>query len=125
MIDFEVEYLPDSVAVVKVRGTLNESTRNYFFNCITDLIGTSKDSENEVNTVIIECHGLGYIGSSGMAALLASRNKARKRGTAIYLTHLNSTIASAIKHTKLSSMLAVFPTTEDLLSRLHVQTVLC
>ena len=120
MIDFEIEHVSNSTAIVKVRGTLNESTREYFFDCISDLLGDDEKTAGRIKNVIIECNGLGFMSSSGMAALLTSRKKANRRGSKIYLTHLNSTIATALKFTKLSSLLAVYPTTAELLKKLKV-----
>jgi len=101
MIDFNMERISQSTSIVRVRGSLNDSTRNYFFDCIADLLSDDGGETNKVKNVIIECNGLGILSSSGMAALLTSRKNAKKRGTKIYLTHLNSTIAKALEITKL------------------------
>ena len=119
MIDFEMERVSQSTSVVRVRGVLNGSSRNYFFECIADLLGDDGGETNKVKNVIIDCNGLGFLSSSGMAALLTSRTNAKKRGTKIYLTHLNSTIAKALEITKLNTLLAVYPTTRDVLLKLN------
>jgi len=121
MIDFEMDRISQSTSVVRVRGVLNGSTRNYFFDCISDLMGDDGSETNTIKNVIIECNGLGVLSSSGMAALLTSRKTAKKRGTKIYLTHLNSTIAKALEITKLNSLLAVYPTTEEVLLKLNTR----
>ena len=119
MIDFEMERVSQSTSIVRVRGVLNGSTRDYFFDCIADLLGDDYGETNRIKNVIIECNGLGVLSSSGMAALLTSRTTAKRRGTKIYLTHLNSTIAKAIEITKLNSLLAVYPTTREILLKLN------
>ena len=119
MIDFEMERVSQSTSIVRVRGVLNGSTRDYFFDCIADLLGDDYGETNRIKNVIIECNGLGVLSSSGMAALLTSRTTAKRRGTKIYLTHLNSTIAKALKITKLNSLLAVYPTTREILLKLN------
>ena len=119
MIDFEMERVSQSTSIVRVRGVLNGSTRDYFFDCIADLLGDDYGETNRIKNVIIECNGLGVLSSSGMAALLTSRTNAKKRGTKIYLTHLNSTIAKALETTKLNSLLAVYPTTREILLKLN------
>ena len=118
MIDFEIENASPTTSIVKVRGVLDDSTRKYFFDCISDLLDRDVAETEKVQNVIIECNGLGTLSSSGMAALLTSRKNAEKRGTKIYLTHLNSTIAEALRVTKLNALLAVYPTTEELLTKL-------
>jgi len=119
MIDFEMERVSQSTSIVRVRGVLNGSTRDYFFDCIADLLGDDYGETNRIKNVIIECNGLGVLSSSGMAALLTSRTTAKRRGTKIYLTHLNSTIAKALEITKLNSLLAVYPTTREILLKLN------
>ena len=119
MIDFNMERISQSTSIVRVRGVLNGSTRNYFFDCIADLLGDDGGETNKLKNVIIDCNGLGFLSSSGMAALLTSRKNAKKRGTKIYLTHLNSTIAKALEVTKLNTLLAVYPTTREVLLKLN------
>ena len=114
MIDFQTEFLSNSVVVIKARGKLNESTRHYFFDCISDLMQEAEKT-GRPHKVIVECNGLGSLSSSGMAALLSARIRIRKGGGKIYFTHLSSTIASALKITKLNKLLAIYPTTEELL----------
>ena len=117
MIDFETDFLNSSVVVVKARGKLDESTRSYFFDCISDLMreATSIGSSQHV---IVECNGLGSLSSAGMAALLTARKRIRKNGGKVYFTHLSSTIAHALEVTKLNKLLAIYPTTEELLGKI-------
>lgn len=109
MIDFTTKQLSDSTAVVEVRGNLNESNREYFFDCIGDLL------EAGTSHVVIECHRLGYLTSSGLAALLSARKRAERSESKIYLTHVNSKLAEVLQLTGLSRFFAVYPTTEDVL----------
>jgi len=119
MIDFTTSPLSNATVVVEVRGQLVESDREYFFNCIGDLI------ENGYCHVIVECHGLGFISSSGLAALLQARKRVHKKGGRIYLTHLNSTIAEVLEITKLGRLLAVFPTTKDAVASIEKNELGC
>lgn len=118
MIDFQTELLPNSIAVIKARGKLNEANRMYFFNCISDLMEGPVDTGTPKH-VIIECNGLGALSSAGMATLLSARKRVQKGGGQIYFTHLSSTIAKALELTKLNSLLAIYPTTEELLAKIE------
>ena len=118
MIDFETELLPNSIAIVKARGHLDESNRMYFFNCISDLMEGPVD-QGTPKHIIIECNGLGTLTSAGMATLLAARKRVQKGGAQIYFTHLSSAIAKALELTKLNSLLAIYPTTEELLKKIQ------
>lgn len=96
-----------STVVVEVSGSLDETDRSYFFDCVGDIIDSGYEN------VVIECHRLGHIRSSGLAALLGARKRAAKRGSRIYLTHLNSRLARVLERTKLGRLLLVYPETED------------
>ena len=118
MIDFEHDFLADSIVLVKARGKLDESTRTYFFDCLSDLM--QDDGKDKIpKHVIVECNGLGFLSSSGMAALLSARNKVEKGGGKIYFTHLSSTIVKALELTKLNGLLSIYPTTEELLAKIQ------
>ena len=119
MIDFEHEFLADSTVLVKARGKLDESTRTYVFDCLSDVMQDDVKAEKTLKHVIVECNGLGFLSSSGMAALLSARNKVEKGGGKIYFTHLSSTIVKALELTKLNGLLSIYPTTEELLAKIH------
>lgn len=107
MIDFTSQPMSHSTIVIQVNGKFEEPDRKYFFDCIRDFI------DSGFKNVIIECHGLGYLNSSGLASLLAARKRVRSKGGRIFLTHLDSTLAEILEVTKLGRILSVFQTTED------------
>lgn len=113
MFDYETRLIADGIAIVSVRGTLNQETRAYFFECVGGLI------EDGYERIIIECHGLGFVSSSGLAGLLKARRRVQAHSGKIYLTHLNSTVTEALQLTKLNSLFAIYPTTRKLLAKLQ------
>lgn len=119
MIDFTTNPLSNSVVVVQVTGRLAEMERGYFFTCLSDLV------EAGYRHVIVECHGLGLINSSGLAALLMARKQVTKKGGRIYLTQLNSTIAEVLAVTKLGRLLSVYPTTESVVESVQENEMAC
>ena len=112
MFDFETEKLPSGIAVVSVKGALDDSNRAYFFGCVEDLI------EDGFSRIIVDCDGLGHISSSGLAGLIRARSQAQAKGGKVYLTHVNATIAEVLNLTKLNKLLALYPTTKALLKKL-------
>ncbi len=114
MIDFNSKQVTTESVVVAVRGQLNDITRVYFFDYLEDEIA------NGSRNVIVDCGGLGFLSSAGMAALLSARKRAQTQGGRIYLTHLNSIVATALSLTKLGSLLAIFPTNEDALETVRL-----
>lgn len=114
MIDYTSRQISDSVTVVEVSGSLNETNRKYFFNCISDMIAAGS------RYIVIECHRIGHLDSSALASLLGARKQAAKKGGRIYLTHLSSSLAEVLEITKLGRLLSVYPSTTTALA--HIQS---
>ena len=112
MIDYTTRQISDTVTVVEVSGTLYESDRKYFFDCIGDMI------ESGSRHIIIECHQLGHVSSASLALLLTARNHAAKKGGRIYLTHLSSSIAQVLEITKLGRLLSVYSSSEEAIAHI-------
>ena len=115
MIDFTSNQISETAVVVQVSGSLTEMSRSYFFDCIGDM------TDSGVQHVVIECQRLGYLNSSGLAALLVARKRAARQGARIYLTHLNSSVAQVLELTKLGRILSIFATTEEAIASFQSQ----
>lgn len=113
MIDYTTRKISDTVSVVEVSGTLDETNRKYFFDCIGDMIEAGSQH------IIIECHRLGHFNSAALASFLTARKQAAKKGGQIYLTHLSSSVAEVLEITKLGRLLSVYPSTEVALGHIH------
>jgi len=117
MIDFVTKPLSDSAALVEVRGRFTEMDRDYFFDCIGDMIETG------IKHVVVDCHQLGYINSGGLAGLLSARKRVSRNGGRIYLTHLSSRITELLETTRLGRVLSVFPTNDEAIGNLGSDAV--
>jgi len=113
MINFVSTAHSSSTVVVEISGELSDSSRNYFFECIADLV------ESGVKHVIVECHKLGHLSSSGLAALLTARKRAASHGSKISLTNINSSIAEVLEITKLGKLLKIYPNTKTALESIE------
>jgi anti-sigma B factor antagonist len=112
MIDFETRQLAGGIAVVSVMGSLDETNRTYFFDCVSDLI------EEGFVQIVVDCTGLGHISSAGLAALIRARSHAQSKKGKIFLTDVNATIVDVLALTKINKLLAIYPTTKELLKEL-------
>ena len=110
--EFDVKRMPEHVVVLVVRGSLTEQSRTEFFESIGTLI------EEGFEKIIIDCEGLGFISSAGLAGLVVAKQQAQRKGGKIYLTHVNATVADVLRITKLNALLGIFPTTRELLESL-------
>jgi anti-sigma B factor antagonist len=113
MIDFVSKPMSNSTTVVEVSGSLAENERQYFFDCIGDFV------ESGYKNIIIECHKIGFVSSSGLGSILSARKRAAKKGGRIYLTHLNSSLAEVLEITKLGRLLLVYPSTESAIEHIE------
>lgn len=113
LINFESKKLNESVIVIELSGELNEVTRSQFFQYITDTL------DGDCTKVIVDCSGLGMLGSSGLASLLMARKYARRKNGRMYLTHVNSTLSEALEKTKLNKLFAIYPSTTSLLEIIY------
>ena len=109
MIDFTRTEISSSTVVLEISGQLSDMSRNHFFDCISELV------ESGVKNVVVECHKLGHLSSSGLAALLTARKRAASQGSKISLTNLNSSIAEVLEITKLGKLLSIYPNTKTAL----------
>ena len=113
MIDFISVPHSASTIVIQVSGNFTEMDRRYFFDCVSDFI------DSGYKHVIIECHQLGFLNSSGLSALLVARKQTVKRGGRVYLTHVSSRLAEVLALTKLGKLLSVYPTTESVITSIE------
>jgi len=115
MIDFITTPHSESTLVIQVSGQFTEVDRRYFFGCVTDFI------ESGFKHIVIECHQLGHLSSTGLGSLLKARKQAIKHGGKVYLTHISSSLAEVLEVTKLGRLLSVYPTTEAAIANIENQ----
>jgi anti-anti-sigma factor len=110
--EFEVKKMSDGVVILVVKGSLDDKSRSSFFASVQELIAEG------FQRVIIDCEGLGFISSSGLAGLVVAKKLSEGNGGKVYLTHLNAMVADVLRLTKLNTLLGIHPTTRELLEKL-------
>ena len=101
----------NGIAVINLSGELNVASLSAFREEVADqlLKGAKK--------IIVDCRELGFITSSGLAALLWARSRASGQGNKIYFTHVSAMVTEVLEMTKLSGLLRIAPTTRGLLRK--------
>ena len=113
MISFKISQVSTSITLVRLKGQLDESSREYFFDCVGGaLFGRAK-------TVVIDLSGVGAISTGGLETLAETEQQTRRSGGRIFLTHVNSKIADILSQTQLSRLSLIHPSTEELIKRLN------
>ena len=110
--EIESKQLADKLEVIYLSGELDSFGLRRFKQEIREAVAQGN------KTIIVDCKELGFISSSGLAALLWARGTANRHGARVYLTHVSATVNSVLEVTRLSRLLAIEPTTRDLLERL-------
>ena len=113
MFDYQIDRLPSEIAVVSVTGNLDDVNREYFFGCIEGLMSEGYEK------IVIDCDGLGFVSSSGLASMLKARAKLQRQGGKIYLAAVNATIAEVLNISRLNRLFSIFPTRRDAVKYLH------
>lgn len=116
MIDFQTVITPDHIVTISVYGKLDESTCDYFFQCIDDLISEG------YREIIIDCEGLGFISSYGWGLLVKSRRKSQKIAGRIHLAGVNSIVSEVIAFLRFDQLFGIFPTVESALAKVRTRT---
>jgi anti-sigma B factor antagonist len=70
--------------------------------------------------LVVDFSGCGFLGSSGLAALVEARERSQATGVTLVLTGLNRVLTRALDATGLSGMFTVTPTLDDALTKLAV-----
>ncbi len=97
------------IEVINLSGELDTATLADFKENVANAFS------NGANRVIVDCRELGFISSSGLAALLWARSKAAAKGRKIYFTHVSTVVSEVLELTKLAGLLRIEPTTRGLL----------
>jgi anti-sigma B factor antagonist len=63
--------------------------------------------------VLVDLSECEFMGSAGLAALVASRGRARTGGTTFALAGMNSSVARSIEATGLDPLFEIYPRAED------------
>lgn len=101
-----------AIAVINLSGELDFESLRSFKQEVAELFSKGHDK------IIVDCRDIGFISSSGLAALLWARSRATGLGRKIYFTHISAMVSEVLKITKLSGLLRIEPTTRGLLKKL-------
>lgn len=100
------------IQVIRLSGELDTATLDSFKQQFADEVSRG------AKRIIVDCRELGFISSSGLAALLWARSRASGQGSKIYFTHVSAMVSEVLELTKLASLLRIEPTTRGLLLKL-------
>ena len=116
MIDFTKTLTHDGIAIVKVRGWLEDYSCPYFLGCMRDLV---REGHQEI---VIDCESLGLLSSSCLNSLLRARKQVREDSGQIVLANVNTSILEVIGFLGIKRLFGIHSTLEIALSKVRKKT---
>lgn len=104
--ELSVTYPGEGVCVIGVHCELDMLTAPSLSQLLSQELGAG-------HRVVVDLAGCGFLGSSGLAALVAARDQATDRRARLALAGLTRTTARALEATALKPLFDTYPTVDD------------
>jgi anti-sigma B factor antagonist len=109
-LELDVKLLPDRRAVIAAKGRVNAMSTPALKARIRELVEAGRPE------IVCDLGGVGFLDSSGLAALVSGLKTTREHGGYLKLAGLNPQVASIFKLTMLDRVFELFPTVEAALA---------
>lgn len=110
--ELSVAYPAEGVCVVGVRCELDMVTAPSLTQLLTQELAAGH------RAVVVDLAGCGFMGSSGLAALVEARDRATERSTTLALAGLTRTVARALEATALAPLFDTYPSADEAVAAL-------
>jgi anti-sigma B factor antagonist len=109
MLDFHYEDRGknDEILLIVLSGKLDTTQAEYLISVI------EKQIERGHKKVVLDCDGLDYVSSMGLAMMVRLHSRMKKRGGEVRLSGVHGVVGDAIRLVKLDKMLGVYDSVED------------
>lgn len=102
----------DGIAVMQPEGFINAHTVRQFESALEDLVQSGRF------TILMDCHGLSYISSAGLGAIMGLIEPIRENGGDILLCNLQRNVYSIFDTLGFTQLYRVFGSREEALQAL-------
>ncbi len=113
MIDFNSHTTDNGTLVIRLGGSLDAESTEYFFDCVKDEIERGRDH------IVINCADLGFISSVGLGALVRARSRVSKSGGEIYFARISARILEVLRLTRLDKAFDIYPTEHEAIAAME------
>ena len=110
VIDLDVEHQGE-VALVRVGGEVDMLTTPMLSECLTEQL------QAEPAMLVLDLRRVGFLGSSGLAALVTAREDATARGVTLRLVSADHAVLRPLTATGLTELFDIYPDVETALNR--------
>lgn len=107
MIQFAHHIRQDGIVVIELGGRLDESSCEYFFECMQTLI------EEGHRRIVVDASDLGYVSSIGLGMLIRGQSRIRTRGGELHLAALQGAVFDVLRVTHLDRLFDIHTTVEE------------
>lgn len=108
VVDLDVERTED-VVIVRIGGEVDMLTTPMLSSLI------NKQFESELSTLVLDMRRVGFLGSSGLAALVTARDEAANHGVSLRLVTAERAVLRPLTATGLADLFDVYPDLETAL----------
>ena len=106
MMDIKVRHA-ENVTILELGGSLDISNAHQIRRAVVDTIAT------ESAQVVMNLHGLHFVDSSGLAALVQGLKRAREQNGNLTLCNLQPPVRMILELTRFDKVFDIFPSEED------------
>jgi anti-sigma B factor antagonist len=110
VIDLDVDRRGDTV-IVRVGGEVDMLTTPMLSACLIEQLQT------DPAMLVLDLRGVGFLGSSGLAALVTARDEAGNRGVTLRLVSADHAVLRPLTATGLTDLFDIYPDLETALQR--------
>ena len=110
VIDLDVER-KDDVVVVRVGGEVDMLTTPMLGSCLSEQL------QSDPGMLVVDMRRVGFLGSSGLAALVTAREEAGTRDVTLRLVSAGHAVLRPLTATGLAELFDIYPDLETALSR--------
>lgn len=109
VIDLDVNRIDDKV-VVRVNGEVDMLTTPVLVECLKEQLQAGP------STLVVDLRGVGFLGSSGLAALVGARDTAMSRSVVLRLVSADHAVLRPLTATGLTDLFDIYPDLESALN---------
>ncbi len=110
VIDLTVDRNDDTV-IVRVSGEVDMLTTPMLGACLTEQL------QGQPGMLVMDLRGVGFLGSSGLAALVTARDEAEDRGVLLRLVSADHAVLRPLTATGLTELFEIYPDLETALKK--------
>lgn len=109
----------DEIHVVKLFGHADNVSSRFLLDCLEGLI------DEGARSIVLDCTGLEFISSTGLAALVRFSSRLKKAGGSLVLVEVPGLFAQIMRITQLNRLMQIYPSVEEAVEAVSDRVAVC